>query len=72
MRVWERGTGETLACGTGTCAAVVASVLCGHTRRDVNVELRGGVLHVNWDESDGHVYMTGGAADVFDGVYFMV
>jgi diaminopimelate epimerase len=72
MRVWERGAGETLACGTGTCAAVVASALHGHTCRDVDVELKGGVLHVNWNESDGHVYMTGAAADVFDGVYFMV
>ncbi|MDR1659849.1 MAG: diaminopimelate epimerase, partial [Desulfovibrio sp.] len=64
------GAGETLACGTGTCAAVVASALHDHTSRDVDVELKGGVLHINWNESDGHVYMTGAAADVFDGVYF--
>ncbi|MDR1776633.1 MAG: diaminopimelate epimerase [Desulfovibrio sp.] len=69
MRVWERGTGETLACGTGACAAVVAAVLNKRTCRDVDVNLAGGVLHVNWNESDGHVYMTGAAANVFEGVY---
>lgn len=71
MRVWERGAGETLACGTGACAAAVASVLNGHTGRSLDVELRGGVLHIDWDKSDDHVYMTGGAVAVFDGVYFI-
>ena len=71
MRVWERGAGETLACGTGACAAAVASVLNGHTGRSLDVELKGGVLHIDWDKSDDHVYMTGGAVAVFDGVYFI-
>ena len=71
MRVWERGAGETLACGTGACAAAVASVLNGHTGRSLDVELKGGVLHIDWDKSDGHIYMTGGAVTVFDGVYFI-
>ncbi|MDR3319867.1 MAG: diaminopimelate epimerase [Desulfovibrio sp.] len=70
MRVWERGAGETLACGTGACAAAVAAVLNGHTRRTVDVALPGGILHVNWNESDGHVYMSGDATSVFDGVYY--
>ncbi len=67
MRVWERGAGETLACGTGACAAAVASHLNGHTGRRVSVELRGGVLHVEWRE-DNRVFMTGPAAEVFEGV----
>lgn len=71
MRVWERGAGETLACGTGACAAAVASVLNGHTGRELDVELKGGVLHIHWDKSNGHVYMTGGAVTVFDGEYFI-
>lgn len=71
MRVWERGSGETLACGTGACAAAVASVLNGHTGRSVDVKLRGGVLHIDWNENDNHVYMTGGAVSVFEGVYFI-
>lgn len=68
MRVWERGTGETLACGTGACAVTVASAMIGRTGRDITVHLRGGDLTVRWDE-DGHVYMTGSATKVFDGVY---
>jgi len=68
MRVWERGAGETLACGSGACAAVVASVLNGHTGRDVTVKLRGGDLQVEWNREDDHVYMTGGAETVFEGV----
>lgn len=67
MRVWERGAGETLACGTGSCAAAVAGVLTGMTPRDITIKLRGGELHINWDETDNHVYMTGGAEFVFDG-----
>ena len=67
MRVWERGSGETLACGTGTCASVVAAVLNGFTERDVLVHLLGGDLEIYWDEKDNHVYMTGSATTVFDG-----
>ena len=67
MRVWERGTGETLACGTGACAAAVASVLNGLCDRKVAVKLLGGDLTVEWDEGDKHVYMTGAAVKVFDG-----
>lgn len=66
MRVWERGTGETLACGTGTCASVVACILNNKTGRKVNVKLRGGYLDIEWKE-DGHVFMTGPATTVFEG-----
>lgn len=67
LRVWERGSGETWACGTGTCASVVASVLNGMTERRVLVHLLGGDLEIFWDEKDNHVYMTGSATTVFDG-----
>ncbi|MCR4640756.1 MAG: diaminopimelate epimerase [Lachnospiraceae bacterium] len=67
MRVWERGTGETLACGTGACASVVASVLNGKTERKVEVKLRGGKLQIEWKEEDNCVYMTGPARVVFEG-----
>lgn len=67
MRVWERGSGETFACGTGTCASVVAAVLNGLTERKVLVHLLGGDLEIYWDEKDDHVYMTGTATTVFDG-----
>ena len=66
MRVYERGTGETLACGTGACASVVASFLNNLTDRTVNVRLLGGSLNINYNE-DGHVYMTGEATTVFNG-----
>ena len=69
MRVWERGTGETLACGTGCCATCVAAVLNGYTDRDVNVSVLGGKIRIQWDETDNHVYMTGPAARAFEGVY---
>ncbi len=70
MRVWERGTGETLACGTGTCATVVAASLNGKSdRNDVDVKLLGGNLQITWSEEDGHVYMTGPAEFSFDGVW---
>ncbi|MBR5798945.1 MAG: diaminopimelate epimerase, partial [Lachnospiraceae bacterium] len=67
MRVWERGTGETLACGTGTCAAVVACVLNGLTEDEVEVKLLGGVLKIKWDRDANLVYMTGPAVTVFEG-----
>lgn len=67
MRVWERGTGETLACGTGTCAAVVACVLNGLTEDEVEVKLLGGVLKIKWDREENLVYMTGPAVTVFEG-----
>lgn len=70
MRVWERGSGETLACGTGACASVVASVLEGYTDRTVNVHLRGGILKIFWDEKSNHIFMTGPARTVCTGYYF--
>ena len=66
MRVWERGSGETLACGTGACASVVAGVLAGLLDRKVLVRLTGGDLEIEWAES-GEVYMTGPATEVFSG-----
>ena len=67
MRVWERGAGETLACGTGACAVLVASVLNGKCERKSTVRLIGGELTVEWREDDNCVYMTGPAEKVFDG-----
>jgi len=67
MRVWERGSGETLACGTGTCAAAVAAVLNGFCERKVTVHLSGGDLEIEWSGADNCVYMTGTATTVFDG-----
>lgn len=67
MRVWERGSGETLACGTGACAVAVASVLNGYVSGEVTVKLLGGDLKIFWDEKENTVYMTGPAAVVFDG-----
>lgn len=67
MRVWERGSGETLACGTGASASVVAGVLNGLIERKTNVQLIGGELTLEWRESDNHVYLTGGATTVFEG-----
>ncbi len=69
MRVWERGTGETLACGTGTCATAVACILNGKTKDEVKVHLLGGDLIIKWDKETNHIYMTGPAAVVFDGVF---
>ncbi len=70
MRVWERGSGETLACGTGACASLVAAVLTGRAERNATVELRGGNLEIEWrDNGEGanHVFMTGEAIEVFNG-----
>ena len=67
MRVWERGSGETLACGTGACAVAVASYLNGFTGRKVDVELMGGHLEIVYDAATNHVFMTGPATEVFSG-----
>lgn len=67
MRVWERGTGETLACGTGCCATVVAAVLNGLTDTEVEVEVLGGKIQIFWDREENLVYMTGPATTVFEG-----
>jgi diaminopimelate epimerase len=67
MRTWERGSGVTLACGTGACAVCVAGVLTGRTGRQLLAHLPGGDLRLEWSESDGHVYMTGPATEVFSG-----
>ncbi|MCI7814731.1 MAG: diaminopimelate epimerase [Lachnospiraceae bacterium] len=67
MRVWERGSGETLACGTGACAVAVASILNGYTKDQVTIRLLGGDLQIRWDRATNHVFMTGSAAVVFDG-----
>lgn len=67
MRVWERGAGPTLACGTGACASLVAAVLNGHSARRATVSLAGGDLAIEWSEADGRVYMTGPAVEVFTG-----
>jgi diaminopimelate epimerase len=67
QRTWERGSGETLACGTGACAVCVAGVLTGRTERRIVSKLLGGDLELHWDETDNHVYMTGPAEEVFSG-----
>lgn len=67
MRVWERGTGETLACGTGTCATAVACILNGKTEDEVTITLLGGDLIIRWDREENVIYMTGPARVVFDG-----
>lgn len=67
MRVWERGAGPTLACGTGACATLVSSVLNGLTERAATVSLKGGDLWIEWNEEDNHVYMTGPAEAVYTG-----
>ncbi len=70
MRVWERGSGETLACGTGACASAVASYIKGLTDAEVDVRLLGGTLHIVYDTETGHVMMTGPAEFVADGAYY--
>ncbi len=67
MRTWERGSGVTLACGTGACAVAVAGVLTGRTAREITACLPGGDLRLRWDATDNHVHMTGPAVEVFSG-----
>jgi diaminopimelate epimerase len=67
MRTWERGSGITLACGTGACAVCVAGVLTGRTNRQLLAHLPGGDLDLHWSEQDNHVYKTGPAVEVFSG-----
>ena len=67
MRVWERGSGETFACGTGACASVVASILHGYTENRVMVQLLGGELFIEYDDEKDTVYMTGPALTVYEG-----
>jgi len=67
LRVWERGCGETLACGTGACATAVAAAASGACEREITIHLPGGELLVNWSEDNNHVYMTGDAAFSFSG-----
>ena len=67
MRTWERGSGITLACGTGASAVCVAGVLASKTEREIFAHLPGGDLHLLWHEADGHVYMAGSAMEVFRG-----
>ncbi len=67
MRVWERGSGITLACGTGACATAVAAALTGRTGRQSIIEMDGGTLSIHWDELSNHVMMTGGATFAFEG-----
>lgn len=69
MRVWERGAGETLACGTGACASLVAAVYNGMSKRKAVLELLGGLLDIEWNEVDNRVYMTGEAVTVFEGEF---
>lgn len=71
LRVWERGAGETMACGTGASAALVAAVLSGRADRTATIELNGGNLLVEWSAEDNHVYQTGPAAFVFDGEWLL-
>ena len=67
MRVWERGSGITMACGTGACATLVAAALTGRTQRKATIDMDGGSLEIEWRESDNHIYMRGPATEVFEG-----
>ncbi|PWK12808.1 diaminopimelate epimerase [Tumebacillus permanentifrigoris] len=71
MHVWERGCGETLACGSGACSVVVAGVLTGHTEREVTVHLKGGDLQIVWSAADNRVYMTGPAVKVYEATWLL-
>ena len=66
MRVWERGSGETMACGTGACAAVAAAIATGKTQRNVTVHLLGGDLSIEWPQDAGELFMSGPAEFVFE------
>ena len=68
MRVWERGSGETLACGTGACAVLAVSASLGLCEREATVHLLGGDLNIKWSEENGHIYITGPATTVFEGM----
>ena len=67
MRVWERGTGITMACGTGCCATAVAAILNGLAKDEAYIDVDGGTLHISWKGGDSHVFMTGPAAMAFEG-----
>ena len=69
MRVWERGSGETMACGTGACAAAAAAMVDGIADREILMHLLGGDLHIRWDKASGHMFKTGPAVTVFEGEY---
>ena len=69
MRVWERGSGETFACGTGACSVAVSCILNGLTENKVNVKLLGGDLQIEWNKENNHIYMTGPAKTVFEGEF---
>ncbi len=69
MRVWERGAGETFACGTGACAVATAAILCGKAEDKMQIRLLGGTLEIEWDKQENAIYMTGPAEYVFDGVW---
>lgn len=71
MRVWERGSGETLACGTGVCASLVAGVIIGKCSRQATAHLPGGDLQVRWDDDSNHVYLSGLGITVFEGEYYL-
>lgn len=70
VRVWERGSGETLACGTGATAVLAAAAVCGYSGDEADVHMRGGTLHIRWDREKNLLYMTGPAVFVFDGELF--
>lgn len=70
MRVWERGSGETWACGTGACACAFVSMLNGYVDNEVEVEMRGGSVIIRYDETNGHIYMTGPAVTTFEGEFY--
>lgn len=72
MRVWERGSGETLACGTGACATLAVCASLGLCEREATLSLLGGDLHIRWNEADGHIYMTGPARTVFEGEWLEI
>ena len=70
MRVWERGSTETMACGTGACAVAVAAILNHLCERDVIIHLNGGDLKISWDEATNHVFMEGPAVTTFTGTFY--